>query len=199
MLEKIQNQELIVIDSRINHDFLAAHIPGAVNVPLNSYGWARSIKSWLDGQAMDLAVVGDNEKLSTKAADELKSAGLNVEHVISDSLAAWKEAGMPVSSVGELTPDELYSHFDRWTVIDVREPYEWQSGTLKNSLKIPMNDLPSRIQEFTSSDKYAVICAHGNRSEVAALFLADNGLHASTVVGGLYRWLSEQLPVEYEE
>lgn len=199
ILEKVQNQELIVIDSRINHDFLAAHIPGAVNVPFNSYGWARSIKSWLDGQELDLALVGDSEDMTQKAAGELKAAGLSLVHVISDSLADWKNRGLPLSSVTEITPDDLYTHIDRWTVVDVREPYEWQSGTIKNSLKIPMNELPSRLNEFNRSDRYAVVCAHGNRSEVAALFLADNGLQASTVVGGLYRWLSEQLPVEFEE
>ena len=199
ILEKVQNQELVVIDIRINHDFLAAHIPGAVNVPYNSYGWARSIKSWLDGQEPELAIVGDNDSMASKAFEDLKGVGLMVSHVISDALNAWKSAGLPVSSVAELTPDDLYSHFDRWTVIDVREPFEWQSGTLKNSLKIPMNDIPSRLSEFNKSDRYAIICAHGNRSEVAALFLADNGFQASTVVGGMYRWLSEQLPVEFEE
>lgn len=199
IMEKVQDRKMVVIDARANNAFLASHIPGSVNVPFNSYGWARSIKSWLDGQNLELALVSDSEQAASKAAEELKSAGLEVPHVIADSLVEWKEKSLPLSSVGELTPDELYSQLDRWTIIDVREPYEWQSGTIKNSLKIPLNDLPSKIQEFTTSDRYAVICAHGNRSEVGALFLADNGLHASTVVGGMYRWMSEQLPVEFEE
>ncbi len=199
ILEKVQNQDLIVIDSRINHDFLAAHIPGSVNVPYNSYGWGRSIKSWLSGQEIDLAVVADSEEMAGRAAEELKSSGLKVVEIFPDSLSQWKNKNMPLSSVSEITPDDLYSHIDRWTVIDVREPYEWQSGTIKNSLKIPMNDLPGKLTEFNSSDKYAVVCAHGNRSEVAALFLADNGLQAATLVGGMYAWLSEQLPVEYED
>ena len=119
--------------------------------------------------------------------------------MISDSLAKWKQDGFQLSSVGEITPDDVYREFDRYTVIDVREPFEWQSGTIKNSLKIPMNELPSRLNELNKSDRYAIICAHGNRSEVAALFLADNGLNAATVAGGIQKWISEQLPVEFEE
>lgn len=199
ILEKVQSQELVIIDSRINHDFLAAHIPGSVNVPYNSYGWGMSIKNWLSGNEVELAVVADSEEIASKATEELRTSGLNVVEIFPDGLADWKNNGLPVSSVKEISTDELYSHIDRWTIIDVREPYEWQSGTIKNSLKIPMNDLPGRLNELNHSDKYAVVCAHGNRSEVAALFLADNGLQASTLVGGMYAWLSDQLPVEYED
>lgn len=199
ILEKIQNQQLLVIDSRINHDFLSAHIPGALNVPYNSYGWARSISNWLAGNKVDLAVVADGGDLAGRAAEELKAAGLSVIEVFSDSLSDWKDKNMPVSSVQEITPDQLYSQQDRWTIVDVREPYEWQSGIIKNSLRIPMNDVPGKLKEFNKSDHYAVVCAHGNRSEMAALFLADNGLNAATLSGGIARWLAEQLPIEYDE
>lgn len=199
ILEKIRDQSLVVIDSRINHDFLGEHIPSSVNVPYNSYGWGRSIRDWLSGRDVDVAVVAADGDLAEKAASELRTAGLKVVEVLNDSLAGWKNADLPLSSVLEISPDELYSQQDRWTIIDVREPYEWQSGTIKNSLKIPMNDLPGKLSDLNHSDSYAIVCAHGNRSEVAALFLADNGLKASTLVGGMYRWLSEQLPVEYED
>ena len=199
LMEKIQNQEIVVIDTRNNHEFMKAHIPGSVNAPFSPYGWARSIKSWLSGTKIGLALVAETQEFASKAIEELKNVELEVQEYISDGLAKLKEEGRFLSSVGEITPDDLYREFDRYTVIDVREPYEWMSGTIKNSIKVPMNDLPSRLHEFNRSDRYAVICAHGNRSEVAALFLADNGLNAATVMGGMQQWVSEQLPVEFEE
>lgn len=199
LLEKIQSQEIVVLDTRNNHDFMKAHIPGSVNAPFSAYGWARSIKSWLDGTKIALGLVAETHEIGAKAAEELKKVDLEVVEAISDSLAKWKEDGQPISSVGEMAPDDLYREFDRYTVIDVREPYEWQSGTIKNSLKIPMNELPSRLDEFNKSDRYAIVCAHGNRSEIAALFLADNGLNVANVLGGMQRWISEQLPIEFEE
>ncbi len=199
LMEKIQNQEIVVLDTRDNHEFMKAHVPGSVNAPFSPYGWARSIKSWLSGTKIDLGLVTENQEVASQAVEELKKVELGVAEVISDALAKWKENGHFLSSVGEITPDDLYREFDRYTIIDVREPYEWMSGTLKNSIKIPMNDLPSRLREFNRSDRYAVICAHGNRSEVAALFLSDNGLNAATVVGGMQRWVAEQHPVEFEE
>ncbi len=199
LMEKIQSQEIIVLDTRNNHDFMMSHVPGSVNAPFSTYGWARSIKSWLSGTDIELGLVAENGETASKAVEELRKVDLNVSEVISDALAKWKQDGFQLSSVGEITPDDVYREFDRYTVIDVREPFEWQSGTIKNSLKIPMNELPSRLNEFNRSDRYAIICAHGNRSEVAALFLADNGFNAATVVGGIQRWISEQLPVELEE
>ncbi len=199
LIEKIQSQEIVVLDTRNNHDFMKSHVPGSVSAPFSTYGWARSIKSWLSGTEIDLGLVAENDETATKAVEELKKVDIHVTEVISDSLAKWKQDGFQLSSVGEITPDDVYREFDRYTVIDVREPFEWQSGTIKNSLKIPMNELPSRLNELNKSDRYAIICAHGNRSEVAALFLADNGLNAATVVGGIQKWISEQLPVEFEE
>lgn len=199
LIEKIQFQEIVVLDTRNNHDFMKSHVPGSVSAPFSTYGWARSIKSWLSGTEIDLGLVAENDETATKAVEELKKVDIHVTEVISDSLAKWKQDGFQLSSVGEITPDDVYREFDRYTVIDVREPFEWQSGTIKNSLKIPMNELPSRLNELNKSDRYAIICAHGNRSEVAALFLADNGLNAATVAGGIQKWISEQLPVEFEE
>ncbi len=199
LIEKIRSQEIVVLDTRNNHDFMKSHVPGSVSAPFSTYGWARSIKSWLSGTEIDLGLVAENDETATKAVEELKKVDIHVTEVISDSLAKWKQDGFQLSSVGEITPDDVYREFDRYTVIDVREPFEWQSGTIKNSLKIPMNELPSRLNELNKSDRYAIICAHGNRSEVAALFLADNGLNAATVAGGIQKWISEQLPVEFEE
>lgn len=199
LMEKIQSQEIVVLDTRNNHDFMKAHIPGSVNAPFSNLGWARSIKSWLSGANIDLGLVAEDQEIASRAREELSKVELNVVEVISDALEKWRQDGQLLSSVGEIAPDDVYREFDRYTVIDVREPYEWQSGTIKNSMKIPMNELPTRLNEFNRSDRYAIVCAHGNRSEVAALFLADNGINASNVLGGMQRWISEQLPVEYEE
>ena len=146
LIEKIQSQEIVVLDTRNNHDFMKSHVPGSVSAPFSTYGWARSIKSWLSGTEIDLGLVAENDETATKAVEELKKVDIHVTEVISDSLAKWKQDGFQLSSVGEITPDDVYREFDRYTVIDVREPFEWQSGTIKNSLKIPMNELPLKAQ-----------------------------------------------------
>ncbi|HLH86120.1 MAG TPA: rhodanese-like domain-containing protein [Thermoplasmataceae archaeon] len=196
IVDKAREGQILILDSRVTHLFSRRHIPFSVNAPYGSYGWARSIKEWLDGHNPQIVLVCENQAICDSALKELQAVGVGVGQVISDNLEKWASKGYPVSTVEEISPGDLFSSLDEWTVIDVREPYEWQSGTVPGSMKIPMNELQERLGELTRDKKYAVICAHGNRSEYAATYLADMGFKAATVVGGMYRWIMESLPVE---
>ena len=60
-------------------------------------------------------------------------------------------------------------------ILDVREPAEWATGTLPDSVKISLAFLPA-----------SVVCRAGNRSLVAAQFLQRNGFKsAANLYGGL--------------
>ena len=62
-------------------------------------------------------------------------------------------------------------------ILDVRMPYEYNSGHLKEALLIPVQELQRRVTELNKfKDKPIFIyCATGNRSTVAAKILQDNG------------------------
>ncbi|MEM3676143.1 MAG: rhodanese-like domain-containing protein [Thermoplasmataceae archaeon] len=196
IIEKAKSGDLIILDTRIPHLFSRRHIPFSVNAPYGSYGWARSIKEWLDGNTPEIVLVCENQAICDQAVRDLHAVGISVGSVISDNLQEWASRDYPVSAVEELSPAELFNNFNEWTVIDVRDPYEWQSGTVQGSLKIPMNELQERVGELSNDRKYAIICAHGNRSQYAATYLADLGFRAATVVGGMYRWIMESFPLD---
>lgn len=89
------------------------------------------------------------------------------------------------------------------TVIDVREPWEYKSDTghVKGSKLVPMNDIPDRIEEFRalSDRRIALICHSGERSYYACQFLKENRIeNVVNVTGGIMRWLQSGLEVEYE-
>lgn len=63
------------------------------------------------------------------------------------------------------------------TIVDVRTPGEFMSGHVANSINIPLNEVPDRIEEFKSLPKPIVVCClSGGRSGQAAAFLKANGL-----------------------
>lgn len=63
------------------------------------------------------------------------------------------------------------------TIVDVREPYEFQAGKVEGSINIPLGQVPERINEFKTMKKPLVLCcASGNRSGQATSFLAQNGV-----------------------
>ena len=196
--EQIMSQRNVGIDIRSNKDYLSGHIPATMNAPYHNFGWGKILKSWLNGTEAPIVLIGKDQGTAIKAKDDLEAVSLGVSATLSDNLVRWSAAGLPISSVLEISPSDLYEHMSDWTVIDVREPWEWQLGTIKDSIKIPLNDLPKHISTLDKTKKYAIVCAHGNRSEVAAIFLADNFLKAATMVGGMEKWEQESLPVEYE-
>ena len=193
---KSREGKILIIDARGGSDYMASHIPGSVSVPFSPYSWARAIRNWLNGQSPDIVLVAPNAETGSRGAQELTSVGLKVVHVMQDGLESWKSSGHPVASVEEITPEDLSSRLDEYVILDVREPFEWNMGTISNSLKIPMNEVPEKLGDLQKDRKYAVICAHGNRSEVVSVYLADNGFKVANVLGGMQRWVAESLPLD---
>lgn len=71
------------------------------------------------------------------------------------------------------------------TVIDVRTPAEFMMGHVAGSKNIPLNEVPSRIEEFKSMPKPIVLCcASGNRSGQATHLLNMNGIEEAYNGGG---------------
>ena len=59
---------------------------------------------------------------------------------------------------------------DGWLVVDVREPDEYEQGTIGSSLHIPRGNLESSIEGLLSEKETKIIamCAGGARSAFAA-------------------------------
>lgn len=63
------------------------------------------------------------------------------------------------------------------TIVDVRTPVEYMGGHVQNSLNIPLNEVPSRLEEFKAMQGPIILCcASGGRSGQATQFLQQNGL-----------------------
>jgi rhodanese-related sulfurtransferase len=61
-------------------------------------------------------------------------------------------------------------------IVDVREPWEWQStGVLPDSKLISLRDLPAALETLDRNTALLMVCRSGNRSQSAAEFLASAG------------------------
>ena len=75
-------------------------------------------------------------------------------------------------------------------LLDVREPWEYQTASIPNSLLMPMGEVASRAHtELDPDAPVVVMCHHGARSLNVALWLRDQGFtQAQSLAGGIDAW-----------
>lgn len=84
-------------------------------------------------------------------------------------------------------------------VLDVREPWEWQSASIRANgfelLGLPMRAVPARISELDPHRPVACLCHHGARSMQVASFLKQHGFdHVANIAGGIDAWSRDADP-----
>ncbi len=55
-------------------------------------------------------------------------------------------------------------------LLDVREPWEFQTCRIDGSFNIPMNTIPGKLSELDAAQPIVCICHHGVRSKQVAFF-----------------------------
>ena len=93
----------------------------------------------------------------------------------------------------EITPEDVKAKLDRhdsFTLLDVREAWEFQAAHIEGAKLMPMGDVPSRAhQELDPEDSIVVICHHGVRSMNVTAWLRQQGFEkAQSMRGGIDAW-----------
>jgi len=77
-------------------------------------------------------------------------------------------------------------------LLDVREPWEYQTCHIAGSVSIPMNTIPARLSELDEDAPIVCICHHGARSLSVAAFLERNGFtQVTNLTGGVHAWAQQ--------
>jgi len=115
-----------------------------------------------------------------------------------------QEALKSVEEVSVQTADELRKN--GWTVLDVREGDEFQSGHIPGAYHVPRGFLevradlshPKRDPNMADrSQKFLCICGGGHRSALAAQTLAAMGFdNVKSIAGGMSAWSEANLELE---
>jgi rhodanese-related sulfurtransferase len=80
-------------------------------------------------------------------------------------------------------------------VLDVREPWEHNEGTIAGAILMPLAQVRTRWSELDATRPVTVICHLGSRSAMAARFLTQKGLIAENVDDGMAAWQAQGFPV----
>ena len=93
----------------------------------------------------------------------------------------------------EITPEEVKTKLDAaepFTLLDVREPWEFDVARIVDAKLMPMGDVPSRAnQELDPDDHVVVVCHRGVRSMNVTAWLRQQGFEkAQSMRGGMDAW-----------
>lgn len=93
----------------------------------------------------------------------------------------------------EITVDALAKQLggaDKPLLLDVREPWEFQTAAIDGATLIPMGEIPNRAHTELDPDRpIIVVCHHGARSLSVTMWLRNQGFeHAQSLAGGIDAW-----------
>jgi rhodanese-related sulfurtransferase len=103
-----------------------------------------------------------------------------------------------MSTPFEITPAEVQRRLaahEKLTLIDVREPAEFQTARIPGAELIPMRTIPAALQRLeAAADTTALVifCHHGVRSLNVVNWLREQGVAGcQSMAGGIDRWSLE--------
>jgi len=103
----------------------------------------------------------------------------------------WKQFFAPAKS---LNADEARSYMKThpegaYTLLDVRQPGEYEQERIPGAKLIPLPELPGRVSELDSEKPLITYCAIGGRSRAAAQYLSGRGFQqVYNLTGGIAAW-----------
>jgi rhodanese-related sulfurtransferase len=101
------------------------------------------------------------------------------------------QPGLEVT-IDQIVADEAQ---DRFVLIDVREPHEWEAGRIDGATHIPMDQLGPQIERFDRDVTVVFMCLVGGRSAMAAQAFRGQGFDAWSLAGGIQEWDARGLPL----
>lgn len=182
---------LLILDIRAKDSYMRGHVSGAANAICESMQQKQIIMSKLP-QSMKIVLIDDDGTVAKENATMMARFGFDA-HYLRDGMKSWNHDTVKSTQDTVVSGDTLWNSIkqnDDVFLLDVREPQEYSEFRIPGAVNIPLSRLfmPGAQSEIPKDKKIITICSHGNRSMVATFALAQNGIEATSLVGGMALW-----------
>jgi len=200
-----------VIDARNPEEYQEVHIKGAINIPVKQ--WDKYAAQLPADKAAKLVFYCNGVKCgkSKKAAEKAGELGYTDVLVYAEGMPVWEEKGMPIYAgpdyekrveTSKLPPAELEQILKTepaaTTMVDVRDPEEYQAGHIPGAVNIPVATFAGKSGSLDKEKRIVVYCNSGGRSYNAYRKLQKLG-YEKINQAILADWQGAGLPVEKVE
>jgi glyoxylase-like metal-dependent hydrolase (beta-lactamase superfamily II)/rhodanese-related sulfurtransferase len=183
----------VILDVRSPAEFGEGHVPGAVNVWIESSPFAPRVAMMAPVDSRFILVAAGPSDLQ-RSVEALGRAGMDdILGYLQRGMTDWRSEGLPHASVPQITVHDLATMRGErpdLVVVDVREVAEWADGHIAGAVNVPMSQALSRMGELPADRPKAVLCAGGLRSSSVISALRRAGLtDCYNVAGGMREWV----------
>ena len=167
-----------LVDARDGRSFAAAHVPGSLNIPLES-SFAAYV-GWLLPFGTPVVLFVESDEALEEASTQLHRIGWDaVTGYLDGGLDGWTASGREVRAYPVIGIEELILELgtgEAGDVVDVRQRAEWDAGHLEGSRHGFVGELPDAVGAFDPAVRSTIVCASGYRSSMAASLLDRAGV-----------------------
>ena len=186
-LARRQADGALVVDVRSDREFDAAHIPGAVAIPLQHGGFGTKL-AWIAEPGQPVAFVGGCDADGRHAAALTLAVGIRaLAGHLGGGMATWHAERRPVARTERLALADLTARRQRepeLQILDVRERAEGMADPIPGSRLHPWRELRTLPDDLDVARPIAVVCGTGRRAATAASLLQRNGAQHVIHVAG---------------
>jgi hydroxyacylglutathione hydrolase len=168
----------VLVDARSVDRFAAAHIAGAISIPLRSV--FASWLGWLAPADRPLVIVRDSDQDCAEITWQAAKIGYdNIVGELEGGMDAWTSAGHDAPQIGLVRPNDL----DGRRVLDIRQRSEYLNGHLPGAIHIELGNISAHADDL-ADEPTVVMCGHGERAMSAASLLEQAGYQDVVVLDG---------------
>ena len=111
----------------------------------------------------------------------------------------WAPVALTFAGIWEIQPNWVEEHLNEVTVLDVREPHEFDGplGRIPGARLVPLGKLAEHGEEIPRDKPIVAVCRAGGRSAQATVILKKLGFERmANLAGGMLNWRAQHLTVE---
>ncbi len=181
----------VVVDTRDQLAFGAAHIPGAYGLSLK--GNFATFSGWVLPPDKPILLVVENMADLAAALKALYSVGLDqVVGYLEGGLSAYAASGLETARLESISVAEAKQRYDKGEIrlIDTRLKSEYEMGHIRCTQHVPAPDVRKMWKSLEGDTPAAFICNSGNRSLLAASLMLNlsSMKEVINVIGGTTAW-----------
>ncbi len=190
--KSLENKEvLLILDLRAKEKFAEGHIATSANVAADSPQQKQIILSKIPA-AFRIILVDDGTGEAEQYAGDMARFGFRAQF-LKGGITEWTQELAKSTQDAIISNDNLYNTIKSNKgvfLLDVREPMEFSEHKIPGAVNIPLGEIfmPGLQDKLPKDKKIVTICSHGNRSMVAMFALAQKGIEASSLTGGMSQW-----------